>query len=292
MATDRVDLVDEDDARRVLLALAEQIPDTACADTDEHLDEVRARDREERNSGLARDRAREQRLPRARRADQQHTLRDPSAQARELLRVAQERDDLFELRLGFLDARDVREGHALRVLREQLRARLAEAHRLATTRLQLAEKQEPEPDEEQHGQPADQHRLPHSAIVLRGVGRLDPVLLQELREPIAAGRAVRGEAEVVVELAFDVLTLDRDRLDFASLEPREEVGVLDLVGFGGGPAEQAEDGQQHEHGHRQRQQVLVKVVQLTSGRVRGINLFRQALEFFVNLTTSPRAWKP
>ena len=40
MATDGVDLVDEDDARRVLLALLEQIADARGADADEHLDEV------------------------------------------------------------------------------------------------------------------------------------------------------------------------------------------------------------------------------------------------------------
>src|SRR4029453_16915385 len=51
MAADRVDLVDEDDARRVLLALLEQVADAAGADADEHLDEVRAADREERHAG-------------------------------------------------------------------------------------------------------------------------------------------------------------------------------------------------------------------------------------------------
>src|SRR6201993_2322284 len=43
----RVDLVDEDDAGRVLLALFEHVADARGADADEHLDEIRARDREE-----------------------------------------------------------------------------------------------------------------------------------------------------------------------------------------------------------------------------------------------------
>src|SRR5262249_47081360 len=50
VATDRVDLVDEDDARRVLLALLEQVANAAGADTDEHLDEVGTGDGEERNA--------------------------------------------------------------------------------------------------------------------------------------------------------------------------------------------------------------------------------------------------
>ncbi len=48
VAAHRVDLVHEDDAGRVLLALLEQVPNTGGADADEHLDEVGARDREER----------------------------------------------------------------------------------------------------------------------------------------------------------------------------------------------------------------------------------------------------
>ena len=66
MTADRVDLVDEDDAGRVLLALLEQIADARGADADEHLDEVGAADREERNVRFTRDRAREQRLAGAR----------------------------------------------------------------------------------------------------------------------------------------------------------------------------------------------------------------------------------
>src|SRR6202041_811768 len=66
---DRVDLVDEDDAGRVLLALLEQIAHAARADADEHLDEVRSRDAEERNAGLACDGASQERLARPGRPD-------------------------------------------------------------------------------------------------------------------------------------------------------------------------------------------------------------------------------
>jgi hypothetical protein len=53
---------------------------------------------------LARDGAREQRLAGARRAHEQRALGDLAAEARELLRVAQELDDLLELLLGLVDA--------------------------------------------------------------------------------------------------------------------------------------------------------------------------------------------
>ena len=68
VAADGVDLVHEDDARAVLLGLLEEVAHARGADADEHLDEVRARDREERHAGLAGDGAREQRLAGAREA--------------------------------------------------------------------------------------------------------------------------------------------------------------------------------------------------------------------------------
>src|SRR5581483_11650096 len=99
VAADRVDLVHEDDAGRVLLPLLEQVADAGGPDADEHLDEVRPRDREERDVRLAGDRLGQERLAGARRADQEHTLRDLAAELLELLRILQELDDLPELLL-------------------------------------------------------------------------------------------------------------------------------------------------------------------------------------------------
>src|SRR6478672_9323467 len=62
VTADGVDLVHEDDAGRVLLRLLEEVAHAAGADADEHLDEVRAGDREEGHAGLTRDGAGEQRL--------------------------------------------------------------------------------------------------------------------------------------------------------------------------------------------------------------------------------------
>jgi hypothetical protein len=84
MTADSVDLVDEDDAGRVLLRLLEHVAYAACADAHEHFDEVGARDGEERNVCFARDRARDQGLTRARRADQQRAFGDLAAEALEL----------------------------------------------------------------------------------------------------------------------------------------------------------------------------------------------------------------
>ena len=109
-APDRVDLVDEDDRGRVLARLLEQIAHARRADADDHLDELRGAHREEGHARLAGDRPREQRLAGAGRADEQHALRRGSAEARVLLGLLQEVDDLDQLVLGFVDARDVLEG--------------------------------------------------------------------------------------------------------------------------------------------------------------------------------------
>ena len=110
-AADRVQLVDEDDGRRVLTRLLEQITHARCADADDHLDELRAAHREEWHAGLSGDGAREKRLPCAGRANEQHTLRRSPAEPCVLLRIAEEVDDLDELVLRLVDAGDVVEGH-------------------------------------------------------------------------------------------------------------------------------------------------------------------------------------
>src|SRR5262249_3933928 len=101
-ATDGIDLIDEEDARAVLLGRLEHIADAAGPNANEHLDEFRARDGEERHAGLAGDGAGQQGLARAGWADQEHALGDPTPQPLKLLRVLEELDDLLELRLGVL----------------------------------------------------------------------------------------------------------------------------------------------------------------------------------------------
>ena len=63
-------------------ACCEQVAHARGADADEHLDELRAAQAEERHVRLAGDRARQQRLAGARRPDQQHALRDAAAEVR------------------------------------------------------------------------------------------------------------------------------------------------------------------------------------------------------------------
>src|SRR3546814_15467108 len=89
------------------------------------------------------------------RADQQTALRDLAAEALELLRVAQELDDLLQLLLGLVYAGDVVEGDATDLLGQQARLRLAEAHGLAAAALPLAHEETPHPAQQQPGRPGE-----------------------------------------------------------------------------------------------------------------------------------------
>ena len=129
MAADRVDFVDENDAGRGFLALLEHVAHAAGADADEHLDEIRAADGEERNVGFAGDCAREQRLAGAGRADEQHAFRNAAAEFLKFFRVAQKLDQFLHFILGFLDAGDVAERDLVFVAREHARLDLAEIQR-------------------------------------------------------------------------------------------------------------------------------------------------------------------
>src|SRR5437016_14458197 len=124
MTADGVERIDEDDAGRVSLGLIEKVANTRSADAHEHLDEFRPTNRKERHARLAGDRLGEKRLAGARGSDQQDALRNPSAQRREFLRVLQELDDLFQLFLGFIHARHVKERHTWAGAAEHPRAAL------------------------------------------------------------------------------------------------------------------------------------------------------------------------
>ena len=89
-ASNRVDLVDEDDGRRHLARFREQLTHPAGADTDDHLDELGRTRAEERHLGLACRCAREQRLTRAGRTGQQHAFRRARSEPLVLSRVREE----------------------------------------------------------------------------------------------------------------------------------------------------------------------------------------------------------
>ena len=109
MAADGIDLIDEHDARGILLPLLEQVANARRADADEHLDEIGAADGKEWNVRLAGNGPRQQRFPRSRRAHEKDALRNAAAELLKLLRFLQELDDFLQLFLRFVNAGDVLE---------------------------------------------------------------------------------------------------------------------------------------------------------------------------------------
>src|SRR5260370_19441303 len=107
-ATERVGIIEEDNAWSILLRVAEAVTHPSGTDADEHLHEIRAAQREVGNLGLARHRAREERLARPGRAVQQDPPRHARSQLTETAERLQEFDDLLQLVFRLLDAHHLR----------------------------------------------------------------------------------------------------------------------------------------------------------------------------------------
>jgi hypothetical protein len=138
LAADRVDLVHEHDAGRVALGLLEQVAHPAGAHAHEHLDELRAADREERHPRLARDGLGQEGLAGAGRADQEDALGDARAKRDELLRLLEELHHLAQFLLGFVRPGHVGEGDGRLVAGKHAGLAFAEHHGLVVGSLHLA----------------------------------------------------------------------------------------------------------------------------------------------------------
>src|SRR5579864_1841693 len=264
MPADGIDLVDEDDAGGMLLRLLEHVTHARCAHTNEHLDEIRARDREEGHLGLAGDGARQQRLAGAGRADHEDALGNLAAELLEFARVLEEVDDLADLLLRLIDTGDVGERDAHLVFAEEPRAALAEGHGSPPTgsTLHLSQHVHEHHDQQQRRREL-QEQLPH---VVRGLGRLALDLHVGLHERAdesgIVGLGVVGlELPLVLELPENHVALDGHRLDTVVLHIVEEGRVGDLLRLARGRHVAAEHQQQHDHDHYPKQDVLCQVVQ-------------------------------
>ena len=159
---DRVELVDEHDRGRSGLRLGEEVAHSAGADADDHLDELRGRDREERHVRLAGHGAREQRLARAGETAQQHPARDPPAEPAIAFGVAQEIDDLRQLVGRLVDARHVGKRHP-RPLAALIALRAGTHHAAHASHAAsggASHQDHHQADEEQRWQEADEQRPP------------------------------------------------------------------------------------------------------------------------------------
>ena len=248
VAADGVDLVDEDDAGRVLLGLLEHVADAAGADADEHLDEVGTGNGEERHVGFAGDGAREQRLAGAGRADQQQAARNAPAEPLEFAGIAQEFDDLLQIELGLVDTGHVFKGDAAVRLGQKLRPRFAEAERLAAGALHLARQENPDADQRDKRQPGNQERHePGHVLGLRPRRDRDALIIKTLNEARIA-RRIGLEAAAVGEGAVDFRPLDQDVAHAALIDFTQKLRERDVLrgGVRAGILEQREQRKQQQ----------------------------------------------
>ena len=123
-----VDLVDEDDARRLGLRLVEQVAHPRRADANEHLDELGATYREKGHAGLAGGCFGDQGLARAWWTYEQDSLRQLSAELDETIGLFEKLDDLLELLLHFVDPGHIAEGDTGHFARDLSGLALADRH--------------------------------------------------------------------------------------------------------------------------------------------------------------------
>ena len=259
-----VDLVDEDDARRLLLGLLEHVAHPRRAHADEHLHEVRAGDGEERHLRFAGDGARQQRLAGAGRADHQRAARDAPAQALELARVAQELDQLLHVFLGLVDAGDIREGGLDLFLGEQARLALAEGHRVAApaeAALHLPHQQHEHGDDDENGEAGDEQLRPE-ALLLRLLAFHVDVGVEQVVEQLRVAHGWQHHAELLVVVArrqhFRALEGDRGDMTVAHLLDERRVGLLALLVD---DVEGVEDRHQNDTDDQPKQKIFAHVVQ-------------------------------
>ena len=112
LLSDRIDLIDEDDARSLLTRLLEQVTHLGRTSADKHLDELTAADGEERHTGFSGHRLGQQRLARSRRTDQQSALRHLRADLLISIWMIQEIHDLLQCFLRLILTSNILEGLA------------------------------------------------------------------------------------------------------------------------------------------------------------------------------------
>ena len=230
LASDRIDLIDEDDARRRLLRLFKEVTHARCADTDKHLNKIRSADRKELHARLTGNCLCKKRLARARRPKEQNPLRNPCPEFVEFIRRLQEFDHFFEFLLRLICPRNIGERHLFLVAHHQPHTRFSEVHHAPAAHLGLLHDKEPESNEDRNRDKRGQHRLPP-----RRLGRIlrrdiDPLVRETRIEFLIAVRRIGRngrELRPIRERAANVVLDEDDLVHLTRLHLRVEVTVAE-----------------------------------------------------------------
>ena len=244
-APQSIELVDEDNGRRALAGLLEQVAHPRRADTHEHFHELRSGDREEGNFGFPRHRLREQCLAGARRPKEQYSLRHSAAQAAVLLRALQEIDDLLKLGFRLVHAGNIAERYAGVGFNIDLRPAAPHLHQ--SGRPCLAREPGPKAKEQQD------RNHPGEQIAQEGtldLAAIDDTVLVKLTGKLGLD-ARRNEGALalhgLLQPALDELVRNPHLGDLAFAKQPFELAVRNLSHLGG-DADVVLDGQHAEEG--------------------------------------------
>mmetsp|Transcript_16224 Transcript_16224/g.34085 ORF Transcript_16224/g.34085 Transcript_16224/m.34085 type:complete len:284 (+) Transcript_16224:771-1622(+) len=107
LTTDRIDFINEDDARGVLLRLSEHVANTGRSDSNKHLNELRSRNRNERDSSFSGDGFGKKGFTSSRGAVQNHSPGNSASIFRIYLRLLQKVDYFGKFQFGTVATGDV-----------------------------------------------------------------------------------------------------------------------------------------------------------------------------------------
>ena len=264
MPTDRIDFVDEDNARRVLLRILEHVADTRGADTDKHFNEIGTGDREEGHLGLASNGLRQQGLAGTRIADHQHTLGNTPTELLKFRRIAQEVNQLLDLLLSLVTASNIDKGHRILCLIHHPRTRLAEREGTSlASSLHLAHEEHPDTDQEQHGEPTDEDIHQERGLFFRPRLDLDAIF-QQVRDQPKIGRRVGSDPFTLARRCLQGSPLHHHLGDSPLLDLLNELGVFDRSVRYLTAIELIENGHQHQADHQPDRKIFEHVVQACS----------------------------
>ena len=181
-----VDLIDEDNARTLLLGLFEEVPDPAGPHPDEHLHEVGTAQRKEGHLGLSGHGLGKQGLAGSRRAHEQRPFRNLGPEVGVFPGIFEELDDFAQLLFGPFEARYILEVDLGRILLvEELRLGLADVEDLASASTTASEAaHEHHPHAHHDGEHDDVEHQLLSPFVGTLVGHRHHAVRGELIQPV------------------------------------------------------------------------------------------------------------
>jgi hypothetical protein len=250
---DGVQLVQEHQARGLLLGLVEQLSDPGRAQADEHLDELRPRHEEEGDLGLTGHGSGQECLPAARRPEQEHSLGDPAPEALVFLGSPEELDDLLQLLDRLVQPGHIGEGglHVLPVVDLHALAAQVEGSRRATPG-HPTEHEEPQHTQQKHRK-QDVQQDPGQSAGLLGRG-LDALLVEliDQRIGLVVDRQGGMPERAALHLPLDGVAGDGDlghpvRLEIGQERAQRHSGHLGLER----PPEQEQEEDADEHVHHE-----------------------------------------